>query len=391
MSNGSHDGVKINTATDIYNMAYNGTEICISNGNAPMYCYNASGGLQFLDEDCDKDGDGYCDDKMVTVGKPAACPKGAGDCNDSSKTVNPLGIEICNGADENCNGTIDEGADSACEANGNAEAECVDGSCKIIKCNTGWYDLNGLGSDGCECLSQDSFEPNDTCGQAVQLQQVNDSDTGVVNVEASLIDVNDSDWFKFYAYDAPDSGSAACDRFNVRVRFLKNPSNALRFEVWRGTCPPGKFEKETSYPSTKVDQAVCCGQTDFNWFTNFKGYAKHGYSSAYSEYGECNCTTSGSTYHTTTGYNYGPANPGPGNSGIGGPYGRFNASSGVKDRNTASQAWGYDYTRCHNDSSWYYVRVYRQGNITNCSSYELEITNGVYGAPSSAHRGYTIN
>ncbi|MEY3015193.1 MAG: hypothetical protein RIT45_3928, partial [Pseudomonadota bacterium] len=389
LSNGAHDGMKLYTATDIYNMAYNGTEICISNGSAPMYCYNVSGGLQFLDEECDKDGDGYCDDKMVTVGKPAVCPKGAGDCNDSSKTVNPLGIEICNGADENCNGTIDEGADSTCAANGNAEAECVNGTCKIVKCNTGWYDLNGLGSDGCECLAQDSFEPNDTCNQAVSLQQVNDT-SGVINVEAAVIDPNDSDWFKFYAYDTPDGGSSACDRFNVRVRFVKNPSNALRFEVWRGTCPPGKFEKETSYPSTKVDQAVCCGQTDFNWFTNFKGYAKNGYSSAYSEYGECNCTT-GSVFHTTTGYNYGPANPGPGNSGIGGPYGRFNASSGVKDRNTASQAWGYDYTRCHNDSSWYYVRVYRQGNITNCSSYELEITNGVYGAPSSAHRGYTIN
>ncbi|MCB9738071.1 MAG: hypothetical protein H6747_02310 [Deltaproteobacteria bacterium] len=390
LSNGSHDGTKIYTDQYIYNTAYNGKEICISPNSATMYCYDPSGGLQVKDEDCDKDGDGYCDDNKVTVGKPAVCPKGGGDCNDNATTINPLGVEICNGQDENCNGTADEGADFQCEANKNAEAECVNGACKISKCNTGWYDLNGSGADGCECIAQDAFEPNDSCGAAYGLSQVNDNDSGVVNVKARMVDPNDNDWFKFYAYDSPDSGSSVCDNFNVRVRFTQNPSNALRFEVWRGVCPPGKYKIENSFPTGTGPTAVCCGQTDFNWFTNFKGYAKHGYSSSYSEFGECACTTNGSVYYTTTGYNYGPSNPGYNNSGIGGPYGRWNASTGVKDRNQGSISWGYDYTRCRDDSAWFYVRVYRVGTVSTCSDYQLEITNGVYGAPSTAHRGYGV-
>ncbi len=63
----------------------------------------------------------------------------------------------------------------------------------------------------------------------------------------------------------------------------------------------------------------------------------------------------------------------------------------VKDRNQSSQSWGYDYTRCHDDSSMYYLKVYRTGTVSECSDYEVEITNGVYGASSTAHRGYTVN
>ena len=102
-----------------------------------------------------------------------------------------------------------------------------------------------------------------------------------------------------------------------------------------------------------------------------------------------------------TGYNYGPSNPGPSNSGIGGPYGRWNASAGspvgqnpyngsVKDRNQSSQSWGYDYTRCHDDSAWFFLKVYRVGTVSQCSDYQVEISNGVYGAPATKDQGYKI-
>lgn len=60
----------------------------------------------------------YADADLDTYGDPAnaiwACdaPTGyvdtATDCNDASNTENPGGTELCNGADDNCDGTIDE-------------------------------------------------------------------------------------------------------------------------------------------------------------------------------------------------------------------------------------------------------------------------------------------
>ncbi len=69
------------------------------------------------DESCDDDGDGYCALAKDTSGKPKACPKGGGDCDDTKtakgEAVNPGANESCLTAyDDNCNGdTNDDGAD----------------------------------------------------------------------------------------------------------------------------------------------------------------------------------------------------------------------------------------------------------------------------------------
>lgn len=65
------------------------------------------------DELCDKDFDGYCDEAKTVVGKPAACLKGGGDCNDVNGAVgneiNPGAFDVCfDGVDSNCDGTTDE-------------------------------------------------------------------------------------------------------------------------------------------------------------------------------------------------------------------------------------------------------------------------------------------
>ncbi len=376
-----------------YNLAWDGNEMCLSSGNSAVHCYRMTSNGKLVDESCDPDGDGYCDASKVTIGKPAVCPKGGNDCDETSTTVNPQGIEICNGKDENCNGVLDEGADIWCEEGKNAQAKCESGKCKIYECNTGYADVNGLGSDGCECLETDGWEPNNTCGQATNLDDYV-YDNGVTRyVTAKVVSNGDVDWYRFRAVDQTDSGTAVCDKFNVRVRFIQNPSNSLRFEIYRGGCPGTSYHTEQHNVSgTKTTKnAVCCGQTDFNWFTNFKGYFKHGYSSYYSEWGECNCTTSSSRYDTSrAGWNYGPGYN-PYGTGGGGPYKRFNASSGVTDRNTASWSLGYDHTRCHNDTAVFYMKVYKATAATQCGDYKLEITNGVYGAPSTGHRGYGVH
>jgi len=56
------------------------------------------------DEDCDVDGDDYCNAFMVTTAS-AACPLGAGDCNDAAVgglPVHPNAVEQCDDVDNNC-------------------------------------------------------------------------------------------------------------------------------------------------------------------------------------------------------------------------------------------------------------------------------------------------
>ncbi len=67
----------------------------------------------------DDDGDGLIDEGLPVGGPPvdadgdgallcAATPEAA-DCNDQIASIHPGAIETCNGMDDNCNGTIDEG------------------------------------------------------------------------------------------------------------------------------------------------------------------------------------------------------------------------------------------------------------------------------------------
>jgi hypothetical protein len=68
-----------------------------------------------IDEGCDDDQDGYCDNDLAYEAAPDAtldiCPKGAGDSDDNDPSVNPEGKEICDGKDNDSNGQIDEGCD----------------------------------------------------------------------------------------------------------------------------------------------------------------------------------------------------------------------------------------------------------------------------------------
>ena len=61
-----------------------------------------------VDEACDQDKDKYCDINKTTVGQPASCVMGGGDCADTNAAVNPGATEICDGVDNNCAGGTDE-------------------------------------------------------------------------------------------------------------------------------------------------------------------------------------------------------------------------------------------------------------------------------------------
>ena len=60
-------------------------------------------------QDSDFDGYGNAAVSKSACSQPMGYVTVSGDCNDASPTVHPGATEICNGVDDNCNGTVDEG------------------------------------------------------------------------------------------------------------------------------------------------------------------------------------------------------------------------------------------------------------------------------------------
>lgn len=59
-------------------------------------------------------------------------------------------IELCNGLDDDCDGTVDEAAaDQSCVAR-YAESTCVEGECQIVRCQPGHRNCDGQAGNGCE-------------------------------------------------------------------------------------------------------------------------------------------------------------------------------------------------------------------------------------------------
>ena len=97
-----------------------------------------------LDAGCDDDNDGYCDQSMDVTGTPATCQFGGSDCDDEAANVHPFAAELCNGVDDNCDGQVDEGAPACSDFFKDADG-----------------DGYGLGNDKkCLCAPQGTYSAN---------------------------------------------------------------------------------------------------------------------------------------------------------------------------------------------------------------------------------------
>jgi len=59
-------------------------------------------------QDADGDGYGNLNSTLNACTQPPGYALVPGDCDDTNPTVNPSAVEICNGVDDDCNGTVDD-------------------------------------------------------------------------------------------------------------------------------------------------------------------------------------------------------------------------------------------------------------------------------------------
>lgn len=126
----------------------------------------------------DADTDGWGD---RTAAPMRACVPTGGyventlDCNDVEPAAGPGQTELCDGFDNDCDGTTDEAlaTSSACAATygspPNTRYSCAAGACTIdsaVDCRTGFWDCNGERSDGCETDLTTDEESCGACGAA---------------------------------------------------------------------------------------------------------------------------------------------------------------------------------------------------------------------------------
>ncbi len=247
------------------------------------------------------------------------------DCNDNDPTNYPGNTEKCDGKDNNCNGTIDQSevpSNILCPNPPHTATTQCNGSsgCGILSCSANYYDVNGTFPDGCECAAAPSpVTTGNACGAAVNMGTLADNTAAKVTVTGNVPVAGREIWYTFLASDDADT---AGDEYHMDVRFLTNPSNIYRMDVYRSGCP-GSGGTQLASGETQ--------QTD--WYTDFN--------------------------QTNT-----PPGPCPGPL----PCGEGNC-------NGPPAADGKNF--CNNNSATYYVRVYSVG-APSCSAYSLQLSNGFY-------------
>jgi hypothetical protein len=132
----------------------------------------------------------------------------------------PNSVEICNDADDDCDGVIDNGFDKQNDilncgdcnihcVNGEGSTSCSGGACHPV-CNPYWGDMDGNPVNGCECDGS-AFEPSSLPGGAWPELPYNGARHDGNNWSdcdhkdsyyASLVPVGDEDFFMAYLSDA---------------------------------------------------------------------------------------------------------------------------------------------------------------------------------------------
>ena len=297
----------------------------------------------------DSDGDGY----GTSASQISCTPVGlfsavsTGDCDDSSVAISPGVTEICDGVDQNCNGQTDEApAVLSCGVAAHAMALCYNKVCGV-QCATGWMDVDGQFSDGCECALDANYGAGSQANLPIELGTISDNGEQLI-VAGKLLPGETSDWYKVYAKDwpQPDNG---CNTFRFHAELADVGDGAFRIDVYRGDNQPASM--------------LCADVTESEWSVAFSGDEPFGP-------GKLDGTVAGNVCGTGYCPDLYPT-PDPT---LGGECNCYNHSVWT-DAMPGAQ---FDY--CKDNSSWFFVRVHRTSAAKTCddAGYTLKVSNNYW-------------
>ncbi len=165
------------------------------------------------------------------------------DCDEQNPDVHPGGTEVCNGVDDDCSTTVDDGDPAVLCSGAQAGNVCVMGSCV---CPNGNFDLDPT-VPGCECAAAPALGQGTSCATAIDVGNLSDGGAGqAMNVMGNIPNGRQV-WYRFRGVDTPDS---ACDNYHVNAKIVGNPTDQFRIRAFRGACdapitPPGQFTEVT--------------------------------------------------------------------------------------------------------------------------------------------------
>jgi alpha-tubulin suppressor-like RCC1 family protein len=90
------------------------------------------------------------------------CSAGALGCHQTTQAK----AETCDNVDNDCDGTVDNGASATCAALAHATAACVSGACAIGSCTGAFLDCNSTAADGCEVNGASDLASCGACSNA---------------------------------------------------------------------------------------------------------------------------------------------------------------------------------------------------------------------------------
>lgn len=207
---------------------------------------------------------GMCSNMKCSI---VSCQSGWHDINKNPDDgceyqCSPDGAEKCDGKDNDCDGETDNGdIRILCPVDIHTVFECREGQCEIVQCSQGWYDIDKLVNNGCECQANDTYMGGDTCTNAYNLGTFSSSKQSL-DLQTNLLPLGRSAWYQAeFKDDVQEDINQGRDYFHINIRISSNPQNQYKLDIFENAC----------YTSPNWNTFLNCPGQDYHFATDFRG------------------------------------------------------------------------------------------------------------------------